>query len=222
MEAINFERKQLLQQWKSALIGMQRRDEALQATEDALLRQQEQEMALDAEVIGVKKAINKEQERNEVLVSTEGKLEAEMRGVDANIAQCHEKEVRTTPPARPAPRPTPRPKARPQAHAQTHTQAHSQAHTQAHTPAHAQARPYDTTAVACARESLSCLPASPPSLAPASPLRPRSLPLPTQGAGPRCMHLCARLLVPCRARRRPSTRSALQCSTSHSSRPTPS
>ena len=32
MEAINFERKQLLQQWKSALIGMQRRDEALQAT----------------------------------------------------------------------------------------------------------------------------------------------------------------------------------------------
>ena len=32
MEAINFEKKQLLQQWKSALLGMQRRDEALQAT----------------------------------------------------------------------------------------------------------------------------------------------------------------------------------------------
>ena len=49
MEAINFEKKQLLQQWKVALIGMQRRDEALQATEEALVKQREQEMALDAE-----------------------------------------------------------------------------------------------------------------------------------------------------------------------------
>merc|ERR550514_2282569 len=64
MEAINFERKQLLQQWKSALIGMQRRDEALQATEDALLKQREQEMALDAEISGVKRAIQGEEERN--------------------------------------------------------------------------------------------------------------------------------------------------------------
>jgi hypothetical protein len=31
MEAINFEKKQLLQQWKSSLIGMAKRDEALQA-----------------------------------------------------------------------------------------------------------------------------------------------------------------------------------------------
>ena len=36
MQAINFEKKQLLQQWKTSLIGMQRRDEALRATEDAL------------------------------------------------------------------------------------------------------------------------------------------------------------------------------------------
>ena len=94
MEAINFERKQLLQQWKSALIGMQRRDEALQATEDALLKQREQEMALDAEVIGIKKAIKKEEEKNEVLVSTESKLEAELRSVEANIAACNEKHER--------------------------------------------------------------------------------------------------------------------------------
>jgi len=94
MEAINFERKQLLQQWKSALIGMQRRDEALQATEDALLKQREQEMAIDSEVSGVKKAIQKEEEKNEVLVNTEGKLDAEQRAVDANIASCAEKEER--------------------------------------------------------------------------------------------------------------------------------
>ena len=49
-----------------ASAGMQRRDEALQATEEALLKQREQEMALDAEVTGVKKAIKKEEEKNEV------------------------------------------------------------------------------------------------------------------------------------------------------------
>ena len=94
MEAINFERKQLLQQWKSALIGMQRRDEALQATEQALLKQREHEMALEAELIGVKKAIKHEEERNEVLISTESKLEAEQRGVDANIQACTDKQER--------------------------------------------------------------------------------------------------------------------------------
>ena len=71
---------------------MQRRDEALQATEDALLKQREQEMAIDSEIVGVKKVIQKEQEKNEVLVSTEGKLDAEQRAVDANITACAEKE----------------------------------------------------------------------------------------------------------------------------------
>lgn len=36
IEAINFEKKQLIQQWKSSLIGMQRRDEALKDTEQGL------------------------------------------------------------------------------------------------------------------------------------------------------------------------------------------
>jgi hypothetical protein len=36
MELIQFEKKQLIQQWKSALIGLARRDEALTAATDAL------------------------------------------------------------------------------------------------------------------------------------------------------------------------------------------
>ena len=36
MEAIHFEKKQLLSQWKTALIGMGRRDEALKATDEAI------------------------------------------------------------------------------------------------------------------------------------------------------------------------------------------
>jgi len=94
MEAINFEKKQLLQQWKVALIGMQRRDEALQATEEALVKQREQEMALDSEVSGVKKAIKREEEKNEVLTATESKLESESRAADASMLECKEKEER--------------------------------------------------------------------------------------------------------------------------------
>ena len=36
MEAINYEKKQLASQWKTSLVGMARRDEALQATQNAL------------------------------------------------------------------------------------------------------------------------------------------------------------------------------------------
>jgi hypothetical protein len=36
MELIQFEKKQLIQQWKSALIGLARRDEALTAATNAL------------------------------------------------------------------------------------------------------------------------------------------------------------------------------------------
>jgi septal ring factor EnvC (AmiA/AmiB activator) len=42
MEQIAFEKKQLLNQWRSALLGMQRRDEALQATLTAIQKQREQ------------------------------------------------------------------------------------------------------------------------------------------------------------------------------------
>jgi len=94
MEAVTFEKKQLLQQWKVALIGMQRRDEALQATEEALGKQRQQEMALDSEVSGVKKAIKREEEQNELLTTTESKLESESRLVDASTIACKEKEER--------------------------------------------------------------------------------------------------------------------------------
>ena len=42
METIEFEKKQLMQQWKSSLIGMRRRDEALGATTDAIHEQIEE------------------------------------------------------------------------------------------------------------------------------------------------------------------------------------
>jgi len=91
MESIQFEKKQLLQQWRAALIGMQRRDEALQATEDALHKQREQEMALESEMAGIKKAVKVEEEKNETLTTNYNKLDAEVRTMDASIEATREK-----------------------------------------------------------------------------------------------------------------------------------
>lgn len=61
MDGIQYEKKQLLQQWQSSLIGMQKRDEALQATRDALRKQEEAEAAMRAEELGYRKDMKKVQ-----------------------------------------------------------------------------------------------------------------------------------------------------------------
>ena len=75
MESITFEKKQLLQQWKSSLIGMQRRDEALQSTNEALAKQVEATQAATAEVDGYKASVKKAQQMNEVLTGRKDRIE---------------------------------------------------------------------------------------------------------------------------------------------------
>eukprot|EP00755_Sulcionema_specki_P007788 Sspe_Gene.39153::Locus_18892_Transcript_1_1_Confidence_1.000_Length_2814::g.39153::m.39153 len=95
MEAIQFEKKQLLQQWKTSLIGMQRRDEALRATEEALNKQKEQLMALENEIVGYRMSIRKEQERNEKLTLSLGKTENEVNFLEKQIDQLLEKKQKS-------------------------------------------------------------------------------------------------------------------------------
>ena len=92
MEAINFEKKQLLQQWKSSLIGMAKRDEALQATEEALRKQREQVMSLESETEGYKRSIKEEEQRNEQLTQVLRKVEIEAEFLQKNIVTCREKK----------------------------------------------------------------------------------------------------------------------------------
>jgi len=92
MEAINFEKKQLVQQWKSSLIGMARRDEALQATEEALRKQREQELAIEGEIEGYKRSIKGEQANNEQLTGVLKKVETEAEYMQKNITTLKEKK----------------------------------------------------------------------------------------------------------------------------------
>lgn len=85
MDMINFEKKQLLQQWKSSLVAMQRRDEALQATNDALAQQKQAELAIDSEMEGYRQSIGKEQARSSRLHEKLEKAENESKFLQGQL-----------------------------------------------------------------------------------------------------------------------------------------
>lgn len=74
MDAITVEKKQLLQQWKSSLVGMEKRDEALKAKEEAISKQRAALMVMDAEANGYKAATKIEQDKNEQLTQILNKV----------------------------------------------------------------------------------------------------------------------------------------------------
>jgi len=93
MEAIRFEKRQLQAQWKTSLVGLEKRDEALQAAEEAIRKQGEQRRTLEAQSAGLRKAVLAEEEGHEQLTSTSNKLGAELRGVEAQIEAGREKRA---------------------------------------------------------------------------------------------------------------------------------
>mmetsp|Transcript_60345 Transcript_60345/g.174163 ORF Transcript_60345/g.174163 Transcript_60345/m.174163 type:complete len:884 (-) Transcript_60345:118-2769(-) len=85
MEAIDFEKKQLMQQWRSSLVGMQRRDEALQNVQNALKEQEEAELAIENEIRGLQNSIRSEQERHEQLSSLRDRNDKEMQYLNGQM-----------------------------------------------------------------------------------------------------------------------------------------
>ncbi|RQM21170.1 hypothetical protein B5M09_010247 [Aphanomyces astaci] len=85
MEATAFEKKQLMQQWKSSLIGMQQRDQALLATQTAINAVNEQELAVVSEIRGYKTSIQKAQTVSETLTGTIDRFDSENRFVEEQL-----------------------------------------------------------------------------------------------------------------------------------------
>ncbi|XP_070579736.1 coiled-coil domain-containing protein 40-like [Ptychodera flava] len=92
IESINLEKKHLLQQWHSSLIGMRRRDEAHAAMQEALSLQKQNIMSYDTEIEGYKKSIQKEQENNETLTIILNKNDADIATTKKLIQQCQDKQ----------------------------------------------------------------------------------------------------------------------------------
>lgn len=94
MEAIAFEKKQLIIQWKSALISMQKRDRALQATQEAITRIEEEDMSLATEIRGYTYAIEKSQRVHETLTATIERFSSEIRFVEQQIVTLQQEHDR--------------------------------------------------------------------------------------------------------------------------------
>lgn len=94
MEAIQFEKKQLMMQWRSSLVGMQRRDEALENVQKALEEQSEAELAIENEIRGLHASIRTEQERHEQLCALRDRNEKEMQYLQSQMTNLKQERER--------------------------------------------------------------------------------------------------------------------------------
>eukprot|EP01029_Cantina_marsupialis_P027878 TRINITY_DN774120_c0_g1_i1.p1 TRINITY_DN774120_c0_g1~~TRINITY_DN774120_c0_g1_i1.p1 ORF type:complete len:867 (-),score=347.93 TRINITY_DN774120_c0_g1_i1:177-2777(-) len=89
-ENLNFEKKQVMIQWKSSLNDLSKRNDALDAIKKVTEEQSEKGKALESELEGTKMDIRKSQEENERLNETLDKLETDARRVDEQSVQLEE------------------------------------------------------------------------------------------------------------------------------------
>ncbi|XP_035157863.2 coiled-coil domain-containing protein 40 isoform X1 [Callithrix jacchus] len=93
IDAIGMEKRRILQQWGTSLVGMKHRDEAHRAVLEALRECQHQAKSIDCEIEGYKKSIMKEEEKNEKLASILNRTETEASLLQKLITQCLTKQV---------------------------------------------------------------------------------------------------------------------------------
>lgn len=71
---LDAEKKQLLAQWRSSLIGLSKRDEALKEKENAIRNLQQELVVMDTEMNGYKNSTKIEQDKNESLTQILNKV----------------------------------------------------------------------------------------------------------------------------------------------------
>ncbi|XP_076726557.2 coiled-coil domain-containing protein 40 [Callospermophilus lateralis] len=88
IDAINMEKKRILQQWSTSLVGMKHRNEAHRTITEALRECQHQAKSVDSELEAYKKSIMKEEEKNEKLAGILNRTETEANLLQKLTAQC--------------------------------------------------------------------------------------------------------------------------------------
>jgi chromosome segregation ATPase len=87
LELIATQKKQLIMQWKAALSGLSRRDEALAQASQTLANAESAVNDFDVEIETIRRDIIKEQGRNETLVNLRDRLEHELLWVEENLTK---------------------------------------------------------------------------------------------------------------------------------------
>ncbi|KAJ3166907.1 Coiled-coil domain-containing protein 40 [Geranomyces variabilis] len=86
MEAIQFEKRQLVHQWKSSLIGLQRREDVVATIEDGIQKNKDALLSMSGEVSGFRLSLRRAQEQNETLTLLLNKLSNEVSHLRRDIA----------------------------------------------------------------------------------------------------------------------------------------
>mmetsp|Transcript_35276 Transcript_35276/g.80594 ORF Transcript_35276/g.80594 Transcript_35276/m.80594 type:complete len:891 (-) Transcript_35276:276-2948(-) len=94
MEKIRFEKKQLLNQWRSSLLAIARRDEELQATEVATREWKEKRTEVEGQISSYKQSIRAEEEKNEKLVGIVTKVRNEASYLERQVESIREQKSR--------------------------------------------------------------------------------------------------------------------------------
>lgn len=79
IQAVAFEKNQLNLSWRSSLIGIQKRDEAVATVSDAIIKVEQRELEILNEIRGLAKVIVEAQEQNEKLGAVEERNNREMQ-----------------------------------------------------------------------------------------------------------------------------------------------
>ncbi len=86
MDTVRFEKTQLMAQWQSNLIALRQRDEALQATRDALREIDEEFNSLDASENNSRKDIKTAQDENAKLQEVLDKVDSELQWLEGQLS----------------------------------------------------------------------------------------------------------------------------------------
>ena len=92
MEAIQFEKRQLLNQWKSSLIGLQRRDDMVLQIEKGIEKNKETLSSMASEIAGFRRSLRRAQDEGETLTGVLHKLENDIDFVKRQISNMQEQQ----------------------------------------------------------------------------------------------------------------------------------
>ncbi|NXH83891.1 CCD40 protein, partial [Edolisoma coerulescens] len=88
VQAINMEKKRLMDHWNSSLAGMKQRDEAYVISQELLSNYRRDLKSLEGDIHGCGKSIRKEEEKNENLVALLSRFQNDASVTRKLIAQC--------------------------------------------------------------------------------------------------------------------------------------
>ncbi|KAK7797028.1 hypothetical protein U0070_003134 [Myodes glareolus] len=92
IDTIAVEKKRILQQWTTSLVGMKHRNEAYRTVLNALRECEHQAKSIDGEIEAYKRSIMKEEEKNESLARLLNRSETEATLVQKMTTQCLSKQ----------------------------------------------------------------------------------------------------------------------------------